>query len=121
MKAGLRRWTERHLARQKRPLDVLGIGDGLSFDCLHLARKQHRVTYIELPGKSERFAWALFERSGANVAVLTNPAEIAAEATMTPLPALMGWNMFRIRRQWFVHLRLICGLEVCSTSARRSS
>ncbi len=103
MKAGLRRWTERHLARQNRPLDLLGIGDGLGFDCLHLARKQHRVTYFELPGKGERFARALFERSGAAVAVLTDPEAIGREAydaitcfdvlEHVPDPPAMVWTL----------------------------
>ena len=56
LKSKLRRWTVRHMAYRKKPLDVLSIGDGLGFDCLHLARKGHRVTYFELPGLSERFA-----------------------------------------------------------------
>ncbi len=37
-KKQMRRWTARHLALQGRPLDILAVGDGLGFDCLHLAQ-----------------------------------------------------------------------------------
>jgi SAM-dependent methyltransferase len=76
LKRKLRRFTARHLAREKRPLDVLSVGDGLGFDCLHFAAKQHRLTYFELPGVTERFARKLFEKSGRAIPVLTDPAQI---------------------------------------------
>ena len=68
------------MERQGRPLDVLGIGDGLGFDCLHLARRKHRVTYFELPGTSEQFARKLFERNSQDIPILTNPACIPRES-----------------------------------------
>ncbi|MDB5356027.1 MAG: ubiG 2 [Phycisphaerales bacterium] len=80
IKRQLRRWVTRHMARQQRPLDVLSVGDGLGFDCLHLARKQHRVTYFELPGLGERFARKLFERTGRDIPMLTDPARIPLES-----------------------------------------
>ena len=80
LKATMRRWTSRHMARQGRPLDVLGIGDGLGFDCLHLARRKHRVTYFELPGTSEQFARKLFQRNGQDIPILTDPASIPRES-----------------------------------------
>jgi SAM-dependent methyltransferase len=79
-KISMRRWTGRHMARQGRPLDVLGIGDGLGFDCLHLAGQKHRVTYFELPGISEQFARKLFERSGSQIPILTDPGAIPRES-----------------------------------------
>jgi 2-polyprenyl-3-methyl-5-hydroxy-6-metoxy-1,4-benzoquinol methylase len=80
LKATMRRWTIRHMALPGRPLDVLGIGDGLGFDCLQLARKTHRVTYFELPGTSEQFARKLFERTGRHIPILTDPAAIPRES-----------------------------------------
>jgi SAM-dependent methyltransferase len=76
LKAQMRRWTIRHMALQKRPLKVLSVGDGLGFDCLHLAHKQHQVTYFELAGLSERFARALFARSGLAIDMFTDPAGV---------------------------------------------
>jgi SAM-dependent methyltransferase len=76
LKGGMRRWTSHHMERQGRPLDLLGIGDGLGFDCLHLARRKHRVTYFELPGTSEQFARKLFERNREDIPILTDPASI---------------------------------------------
>jgi SAM-dependent methyltransferase len=64
------------LARPGKPLDVLCIGDGLGFESLHFAARAHRVTYFELPGVSERFARRLFERSEAQIEVLTDPTQI---------------------------------------------
>ena len=80
LKATMRRWTTRHMARQGRPLDVLGIGDGLGFDCLHLSHKKHHVTYFELPGTSEQFARMLFGRTGHDIPILTDPASIPRES-----------------------------------------
>jgi SAM-dependent methyltransferase len=80
VKSRMRRWTERQMRRQGRPLDVLSVGDGLGFDCLHFARKGHRATYFELPGLSERFARKLFERSATQIAVLTDPSAIECGA-----------------------------------------
>ncbi len=79
-KLKMRRWTTRHLARHGKPLDILAVGDGLGFDCLHLARKGHRLTYFELPGLSEQFARKLFDRSGSPITVLTDPAAIPRES-----------------------------------------
>ncbi len=67
-------------AQRGKPLDILSIGDGLGFDCLHLARKGHRVTYFELPGLCETFARKLFERSGMDIPVLTDPGAIPLES-----------------------------------------
>lgn len=80
LKQGMRKWVAGHMKRIGKPLDVLSIGDGMGFDCLHLWRQGHRVTYFELPGKSERFARALFRETGAQVPMLTNPADIPQEA-----------------------------------------
>ena len=80
LKGQFRRWTTRHMARAKKPLDVLSVGDGLGFDCLHLARKKHRVTYFELPGLSERFARTLFQRSGYDIPIITDPAAVPEES-----------------------------------------
>jgi SAM-dependent methyltransferase len=79
-KSAMRRWTTRHMAAGQRSLDVLCVGDGLGFDCLHLARKGHRLTYFERDGLSERFARKLFERSGCEVPVLTDPSLIGRES-----------------------------------------
>jgi SAM-dependent methyltransferase len=58
------------------PADVLSIGDGMGFDCLEFFRAGHRVTYFELPGKTEACARQVFEQSGAPIAVLTDPAKL---------------------------------------------
>ena len=79
-KRRLRRWTARHLERQGKPLDILSIGDGLGFDCLHFASKKHRMTYFELPGLTERFARRLFELTRSDIPVLTDPDAIPKEA-----------------------------------------
>lgn len=80
LKKRLRRWTSRHMARRGRPLDVLSVGDGLGFDCLHFAAKNHRMTYFELPGLTERFARRMFELSGRKIPVLTDPNAIPPES-----------------------------------------
>jgi SAM-dependent methyltransferase len=80
VKSRMRRWTERQMRRDGPPLDVLSVGDGLGFDCLHFASKGHRVTYFELPGLSERFARRLFQRSGVPVTVLTDTTAIQQQA-----------------------------------------
>ena len=80
LKAGMRKWIGRNMARVGRPMDVLSIGDGLGFDCLHWAKLGHRVTYFELPGKSEQFARRLFDGSGAAIPMLTDPAAIPLES-----------------------------------------
>jgi SAM-dependent methyltransferase len=59
-----------------RPVDVLSIGDGMGFDCLEFSRAGHRVTYFELPGKTEACARRIFEATDARVTVLTDPAEL---------------------------------------------
>lgn len=80
LKSRMRRWVTRHMAAHKRPLNILSIGDGLGFDCLHFLRKGHHVTYFELPGLSESFARRLFERSGADVPMLNDPSAIPKES-----------------------------------------
>lgn len=76
--AHLRRWG-RGLARGP-TLDVLCIGDGLGFDSRRLADDGHRVTYMEFPGPSERFARSLLSRrsprSPGSVTVVTDPAAL---------------------------------------------
>jgi len=79
LKRKLRRFTARHLGREERPLDILSVGDGLGFDCLDFAAKQHRVSYFELPSSSERFARKLFGKSNLPIPVLTDPAAIVHE------------------------------------------
>jgi len=79
-KSGMRKWVLSHVATINRPLDILGVGDGLGFDCVALARKHHRVTYFELPGPSEQFARKLFERTGLDIAVLTDLSAIPKSA-----------------------------------------
>lgn len=78
IKSRMRGWIAHHLARRGGPLDVLCVGDGLGFDCLHLSHRGHRVTYSEVPGPSERFARELFRRCDAAVNVLTDPSAIPA-------------------------------------------
>ena len=74
MLARILAWTERYRGRG---LDVLSIGDGLGFDCLQLRRAGHRVTYFELPGKTEACARRVFQAAGADdVRVLTDPAAL---------------------------------------------
>jgi SAM-dependent methyltransferase len=80
LKSSMRKFIRRYLERQSRPVDVLSIGDGMGFDSLHLALKGHRVTYFELPGLGERFARKLFERSGVEIPVLTDPAQIGGSS-----------------------------------------
>jgi 2-polyprenyl-3-methyl-5-hydroxy-6-metoxy-1,4-benzoquinol methylase len=60
------------------PVDVLSIGDGMGFDCLEFSKAGHRVTYFELPGKTETCARKIFEATGANIPVLTDPARLLA-------------------------------------------
>ncbi|QOV92207.1 class I SAM-dependent methyltransferase [Humisphaera borealis] len=81
LKRGMRKWITRHMDRvssimQKSPLEVLSIGDGMGFDCLHWARHGHRVTYFELPGDGPRFAERLFRGAGISIPMLTDPASI---------------------------------------------
>jgi SAM-dependent methyltransferase len=67
------RLIDEHFAK---PVDVLSIGDGMGFDCLEFAKAGHRVTYFELPGKTEACARKIFEATGANIPVLTDPAAL---------------------------------------------
>jgi 2-polyprenyl-3-methyl-5-hydroxy-6-metoxy-1,4-benzoquinol methylase len=60
-------------------VDVLSIGDGLGFDCREFARAGHRVTYFELPGKTEACARKVFEQSDLPVQVLTEPSELKSD------------------------------------------
>ena len=77
LKIWMRRGVERFLARRgARSLSVLTVGDGLGFDSLQFVRDGHRVTYFELPGKSERFARRVFADAGVDVAIITDPDEI---------------------------------------------
>jgi SAM-dependent methyltransferase len=62
---------------RRKPGDVLSIGDGLGFDCLEFSRAGHRVTYFELPGKTEACAARVFQSTGADIRMLTNPADLA--------------------------------------------
>jgi SAM-dependent methyltransferase len=80
LKRRLRRWVSRHLGMQGKPLDVLSVGDGLGFDCLHFDARKHRMTYFELPGVTERFARRLFELSRREIPVLTDPETIPKES-----------------------------------------
>jgi 2-polyprenyl-3-methyl-5-hydroxy-6-metoxy-1,4-benzoquinol methylase len=81
LKKTTRRFTARHLGRARRPMDVLCIGDGLGFDCLHFCRKGHRVTYFDLPGPSEQFARRLFaQRTASGVNDLASAARAGADA-----------------------------------------
>lgn len=73
MKVGMRLSVRRFL-RRRGTLDILNVGDGLGFDSLALARDQHRVTYLEFPGPSERFARLLFAQSAVSVTVETDPS-----------------------------------------------
>jgi 2-polyprenyl-3-methyl-5-hydroxy-6-metoxy-1,4-benzoquinol methylase len=59
-----------------KPVDVLSIGDGMGFDCLEFARAGHRVTYFELPGKTEACARKIFAATGTDIPVLTDPAAL---------------------------------------------
>jgi SAM-dependent methyltransferase len=83
LKQGMRKWIARHMKRfaaskGEQSLDVLSIGDGMGFDCLHWAQQSHRVTYFELPGLGERFARRLFDRMDVNIPMLTDPEKIPA-------------------------------------------
>ena len=69
-----------HGGQAGKKLDVLSIGDGLGFDCLAFSRAGHRVTYFELPGKTEACARQVFEASQADIQVLTNPADLSSNS-----------------------------------------
>lgn len=79
LKSQLRRWVTRHMSQADRKLDILSVGDGLGFDCVHFSKRKHRPTYFELPGLSERFARTLFERGGYNIPVITDPQAVPKE------------------------------------------
>jgi SAM-dependent methyltransferase len=64
---------EKHFAK---PVDVLSVGDGLGFDSLEFARAGHRVTYFELPGKTEACARQVFASSNVDVRVLTETRDL---------------------------------------------
>jgi 2-polyprenyl-3-methyl-5-hydroxy-6-metoxy-1,4-benzoquinol methylase len=59
-----------------KPADVLSIGDGMGFDCLEFSKAGHHVTYFELPGKTEACARQIFQATGADIPVLTDPAKL---------------------------------------------
>ncbi len=81
IKRRMRKWLRRFLDRSfRRKLDVLGYGDGLGFDCLDLHREGHRASYFELPGLTQRFAQRLFEKSGADISVLTDPGALLKDS-----------------------------------------
>ena len=75
-KLQMRAWIGRHLAKSKRPLKVLVIGDGAGFDSLYLSQCGHDVTYSELSHWAIQFARLLFEHSGSSVRVVTNLQDI---------------------------------------------
>lgn len=78
LKGRMRRWIADTLARAStEALSILSIGDGLGFDSLSFAERGHAVTYLEVPGCTERFARAMFRRVGANIMIETDPAALA--------------------------------------------
>ena len=78
LRAAVCRHISAHGARLGRRLRVLGIGDGLGFDTVEIARAGHDVTYFELPGRAERFARQLFEEMSVPVTVITDLAGASA-------------------------------------------
>ncbi len=58
--------------------NVLMYGDGIGADSIALARRGHRVTYFDLPGKTARFARFQFEKEGLQdqITVLDKETEI---------------------------------------------
>lgn len=75
LKSAERRWiiqrlAERHTQKPQprpEPLRILCLGDGMGFDSVALAQAGHHVSYFEVPGRSYRFAEALFARMGLAV------------------------------------------------------
>jgi len=85
LKQSMRRWIAAHLARVAAAkgagaLDVLSVGDGMGFDCLHWHRRGHQVTYFELPGLGPKFAERLFAGSSTDIPMLTDPSAIPLES-----------------------------------------
>ncbi len=71
LKTRTRRWIGDFLERDRRPLKILAYGDGLGFDSLYLAQREHDVSYFEVSQKCQAFAGSIFERAGASVRILT--------------------------------------------------
>jgi SAM-dependent methyltransferase len=73
--------TVRRIERRGPGQDVLLYGDGIGTDSIALARRGHRVTYFDLPGRTSEFARFRFARESVEdrITVVTKPTEIPAE------------------------------------------
>ena len=81
IKRRMRRWIAKYLAKHEpQGLNILSIGDGLGFDSLYLAQAGHKVTYYEVPGYGQSFAYRLFADAGAEITMVSDLAQIPAEA-----------------------------------------
>jgi len=70
----------RRIERRGPYQDVLLYGDGIGTDSIALARRGHRVSYFDLPGKTSDFARFRFAREGFQnqIALITRLGEIRA-------------------------------------------
>ena len=59
---------------------VLVHGDGLGYDSLYLALLGHDVTYFEVAPKAIRFARSIFDDADAQVTIVEDEADVAAES-----------------------------------------
>ena len=68
------------IEKHGRSLDILVYGDGIGTDSITLARRHHRVTYFDLPGKTSDFARFRFQKEGLDhrIDVLGRAEEIPA-------------------------------------------
>jgi len=81
IKRRMRRWVAKYLAKHEpHSFNILSIGDGLGFDSLYLAQAGHKVTYYEVPGYTQSFACRLFADADAEITVVSDLAQIPAEA-----------------------------------------
>src|SRR5262249_15781004 len=71
----------RRIERRGLGQHILVYGDGIGTDSIALARRNHRVTYFDLPGKTSDFARFRFAKEGlgSRIAIAVNPTEIPAE------------------------------------------
>jgi len=100
----------RRLERRGGGKDVLVYGDGIGSDSMALARRGHRVTYFDVPGRTSQFARFRFERAGMlnRITMLQTEGEIPVEGfdavvclevlehLMDPLAAIRSiWDALR--------------------------
>jgi len=72
----------RRIERRGRCQDVLLYGDGIGTDSISLARRGHRVSYFDLPGKTSAFAQFRFAKECVQdrIAVITRETEIPPDS-----------------------------------------